>query len=127
MINLIHILPVFLMVARKPQEESRPKWYPNNNDVADLKEKLSHYTQIRINTKLQTRFDQHCKTLGIISFNEAGYKIMHNPTDYNYLSKINERLEGKQNADNEVYLEQHPEEREKLFEKIKNMGKLFKL
>lgn len=109
------------------QEDSRPKWYPSNNDVADLKQKLEGYKQIRINTKLQTCFDQHCKTLGIISFDEGGYRIMHNPTEYLYLSKINEKLEAQKNAANEHFLETHPEERIKLFDRIKNMGKLFKI
>lgn len=127
MINLIQILPVFLMVARKPQEDSRPKWYPSNNDVADLKQKLEGYKQIRINTKLQTRFDQHCKTLGILYFDEYGERIIYQPNDYKVLSDIYWKLKGKEDADNQYVLETNPEARLALVERIKSMGVKFRM
>lgn len=111
---------------KKTEEEDKPKWYPSNNDVAELKAKLQNYTQTRINGRIQTRFDQHCKTLGILYFDEYGERIIYQPNDYKILSDIYWKLKGKEDADNEYKLKTDPEERLRLIAKIKSLGVNFR-
>lgn len=111
---------------KKDDEEEKPKWYPSNTDVADLKKKLSTYQQTRINGRIQTTFDQHCKTLGILYFDEFGERIIYQPNDYKVLSDIYWKLKGKEDADNQYRLEQNPEDRLELIAKIKSMGVNFR-
>lgn len=112
------------MAKFKENKQEQPKWYPTNNDVADLKEKLRPFKQTRINGKLQTPFNQYCKTVGVIGFDEYGERIVYSPGDYKRLSDIYERGQTQENAANEAFLDQHPEERAKLFAKIKGLFKL---
>lgn len=111
---------------KKTEEEDKPKWYPSNNDVAELKAKLQNYSQTRINGRIQTRFDQHCKTLGILYFDEYGERIIYQPNDYKVLSDIYWKLKGKEDADNEFILQNNPEKRLELIAKIKSMGVNFR-
>lgn len=107
--------------------ENRPKWYPTNNDVKDLSEKLSAYKQERVNGKLQSRFDLYCKTVGVIGFDEFGGIIVYQPEDYKRLSDIYWKLKGKEDADTEFRMRNNPEERLALVERIKSMGVKFRL
>lgn len=111
---------------KKTEEEDKPKWYPSNNDVAELKAKLQNYSQTRINGRLQTAFDQHCKTLGILYFDEYGERIIYQPNDYKVLSDIYWKLKGKEDADNQYMLETNSEARLALVERIKSMGVKFR-
>jgi hypothetical protein len=112
---------------KKTEEEEKPKWYPSNNDVAELKEKLKGYNQTRINGRLQTQFDQHCKTLGILYFDDFGERVISQPNDYKILSDIYWKLKGKEDADTEFRMRNNPEERLALVERIKSMGVKFRL
>lgn len=115
-------------MARKSlgESEDKPKWYPSNNDVANLKAKLQNYSQTRVNGKIQTQFDQHCKTLGILYFDEYGERIIYQPNDYKVLSDIYWKLKGKEDADNQYLLDTNPEARLALVERIKSMGVKFR-
>lgn len=110
------------MVQKKPKEEFSEKWKPTKSDAEDLRQKLAPYKQERINGKLQTKFDQYCKTVGVISFDEHGDIIVHQSNDYKHLSDIYYKLQALQWRENEDYMETHPEERKAFTESIKAMG-----
>lgn len=114
------------MAKFKENKQELPKWYPSNNDVSDLKAKLHNYAQTRVNEKLQTAFDQHCKTIGILYFDEYGERVICQPNDYKVLSDIYWKLKGKEDDDNEYRLQTNPEARLALVEKIKSMGVNFR-
>lgn len=111
---------------KKTEEEDKPKWYPSNNDVEDLKNKLKGYTQTRINGRIQTRFDQHCKTMGILYFDEYGERVIYQPNDYKMLSDIYWKLKGKEDDDNEFIMNTNPVARLAMIEQIKSMGVNFR-
>ena len=111
------------MVQRENKEEQeRAFWEPTREEVENLRLTLSKYTQIRINGKLQRRFDQYCKTMGVIQFDEHGNVSIFNPTEYHRLNEINEKLETIEWHEKEAYLDTHPEEQAKMLELRKKMN-----
>lgn len=114
-------------MAKKRDDTSdyETRWHPTSDDVADLKEKLRGYEQIRINGKLQSRFDQYCKTMGIIGFDEFGGVIVYQPEDYKRLSDTYWKYRSIEDAQRLSYLEKHPEERQKIMDRLKETRKSF--
>lgn len=111
---------------KKDDEEDKPKWYPTNHDVEDMKNNLKGYEQIRINGRIQTKFDQYCKTIGVLYFDDFGERVIYQPNDYKRLSDIYWKLKGKEDADNQYLLDTNPEARLALVERIKSMGVKFR-
>lgn len=112
-------------MAKFKQEDAKPKWYPTHNDVKDLGEKLKDYKQIRVNGKLQSRFDLYCKSIGVIGFDEYGGVIVYQPEDYKRLSDIYWKYDKQENNARMEYLESHPEAREEIMHRLKEMRKSF--
>lgn len=112
---------------KKADEDFKEMMEPTRAEVEDLRLKLTKYQQIRINGKLQTKFEQYCKTFGVVSFNEFGSLVIHNAEDYTRLRKINEKLESRQYLEREEYLKTHPEEREEMRQQFSEMNKIMSL
>lgn len=114
-------------MARKSlgESEDKPKWYPTHNDVKDLAGKLSVYKQERVNGKLQSKFDLYCKSIGVIGFDEYGGVIVYQPEDYKRLSDIYWKYDKQENNARVEYLEKHPEARQEIMNRLKEMRKSF--
>lgn len=107
----------------KADEEFKEMNEPTRQEVEDLRRHLAAYEQVRIRGKLQRKFDQYCKTLGIISFNSFGEVMVAQPRDYHRMNQINEKLEQLERTEQEAYLLTHPEEKEKVKAQFAQMNK----
>lgn len=106
--------------ADEEANEAFLSWSPTRADIQNLEIKLNGFKQERINGKLQSPIYLYMKTIGVISINEFGDPIIHNPTEYRRLSAIEGIINHKKMDAYEAYLQSHPEERAASIERMRN-------
>ena len=104
---------------------------PSREEVNAHRDAVKSFEQKRINGKLASRFEQYAASQGAITFSEFGEVVVHNPSKWSELLKVQNKAERQAWGEQERIFEAFPEERKKHQQEIStlmhSLGIKFKL
>lgn len=109
------------MTWNKKEEEkteNKGRHQPSRKEMVELYRELQQFPQKLIGNTLVSPFDQYLLSLKVISLNETGQFLVHDPGGHERLSKINALMESLEYYKQEAVFKKHPEKRDAFIEKM---------